>query len=199
MTDQQSRFKERGRIGRAAQPGLCVVKGCDNARHGADAYCWDHQPGGDAERALKEKHGMGLEARFEELPTGARRCRYCDGVTLTAPRHSCPDESGKLVVRWDQQEGLLECGHNATMYGHVTSGKCVHLACMQDDEQASFDYRICDGQCVPDECVCPSVAQRLAEIDKAVAAERARIVGILETLPIYIRTEALNALTEGEQ
>jgi hypothetical protein len=35
---------------------------------------------------------------------------------------------------------------------------------------------VCDGHCVPDECVCPSSAQRVAEIQAAVRSERERIV-----------------------
>ena len=46
--------------------------------------------------------------------------------------------------------------------------------------EPEHDYTICDGLCVPDECVCPSVEQRTAEVKAAVLADRERIIGIIE-------------------
>jgi len=47
------------------------------------------------------------------------------------------------------------------------------------DSAVSMALGVCDGHCVPDECVCPSAAQRVAEIQAAVKAERERIVAYL--------------------
>jgi hypothetical protein len=76
------------------------------------------------------------------------------------------------------------CGHDMAL----SAGR-PEMSGKQDDQPRSVqrriaaqrhDYTICDGLCVPDECVCPSVEQRTAEVKAAVAAERARIRQIIE-------------------
>jgi len=62
----------------------------------------------------------------------------------------------------------------------VAAFTAKHVGRLPLPQQPTYDYAVCDGLCAPDECVCPSVAQRTAEVKAAVDAERARIRGIIE-------------------
>lgn len=61
------------------------------------------------------------------------------------------------------------------------------------DSAVSMALGVCDGHCVPDECVCPSAAQRVAEIQAAVKSERERIIAYFRS----VNAEGLAEAVEG--
>ena len=63
------------------------------------------------------------------------------------------------------------------------------------DSAVSMALGVCDGQCVPDECVCPSAAQRVAEIQAAVKAERKNIAAWVRDTWAGVPEELQNAAT----